>query len=267
MTIHPSAVIDPGATIGAGVEIGPFAVIGPETVIGDRCRIFPHTMIAYTRLGNDCVVYPQASLGLEAQHLGYKGEPARVVVGDRCVFREGVTVHRGTAFDKSETVIGNDGFFMALSHIAHDCRIGDNVIMANGAQLAGHVEIGDRCFISTTVGIHQFVRIGAGSLVSGGAMVPQDVAPFCIAQGDRATLRGLNIIGMRRAGLSRESIKNVKAAYQVVFRSGRLLADALADPALHVDDAAVAVFRQFLSVPKRGFVRPEGAANESGGGA
>jgi UDP-N-acetylglucosamine acyltransferase len=186
----------------------------------------------------------------------YKGEPSRLTVGNSVIFREGVTAHRGMPSFGGETRIGDACFIMALSHIAHDCQVGKKVIFANSAQMAGHVEIGDNAFISTMVGIHQFVRIGRGALVSGGAMVPLDVAPFCIAQGDRAQLRGLNIIGMRRSGMDRATLKLVKEAYKTVFMSALSLNDALAAPALNVDNEAIKEFRTFLSQPKRGFLRP-----------
>lgn len=257
MSIHSTAIIHPTAKIAKNVNIDAYAVIGPDVVIADGCHIRAHTVLEYAELGENCVVYPFVSIGLEPQHLKYKGEKTKVVVGARCQFRESVTIHRGTALDKNVTIIGNDCYFMALSHVAHDCVIGDNVVMANGAQLAGHVQVGNNVFISTTVGIHQFTRIGAGALISGGAMVPLDVAPFCIAQGDRATLKGLNVIGMRRMGLKKENIKAVKEAYRAVFHSKLLLAEALKTAALQSEDPYVAMFRQFLSSPKRGYIRPE----------
>jgi UDP-N-acetylglucosamine acyltransferase len=256
MNIHPTAIVHSGTRLGKDVVIDAYAVIGPNVSLGDRCHIWPHTNIEYTTLGNDCQVYPQVSLGLPPQHMGDSGDASRVVIGERCIFREGVTVHRGTKFQNNVTIVGNDGYFMALSHIAHDCQVGNNVIMANGAQLAGHVVVADRCFISATVGIHQFVRIGVGALVSGGAMVPLDVAPYTIAQGDRAVLRGLNIVGMRRAGLSRQSIKAVKQAYKAIFLSGLPLNEALQHSDVLVEDPHVVLFRTFLQTPKRGFVRP-----------
>ncbi len=186
MSVHSTAIVDPHTKLGVNVQIDAYAVIGPGVTLGDECHVYPHTYIERTTLGEACQVFPQASLGLAPQHLMYKGEPTQLVVGDRVTFREGVTAHRGMPSAGGVTRIGNDCFIMALSHIAHDCHVGNNVIFANGAQLAGHVEIGDNAFISTTVGIHQFVRIGRGAMISGGAMVPLDVAPFCIAQGDRA---------------------------------------------------------------------------------
>jgi UDP-N-acetylglucosamine acyltransferase len=256
MSIHSTAIIDASAKIGKNVSVGPYSVIGPETTIGDNCRIASHAVIEYTELGPDCIVFPFVSLGLEPQHMGYKGEKTKLVIGPRCQFRESVTVHRGTMFDAGVTTIGSDGYFMALSHIAHDCRIGNRVIMANGAQLAGHVKIGNNAFISTTVGIHQFTRIGDGAMISGGAMVPLDVAPFCIAQGDRASIRGLNIVGMRRAGLKKENIRAVKSAYETVFLSQLTLDEALEKMKALTDDPYAAIFHAFFLEKKRGFLRP-----------
>lgn len=262
-SIHPSSVIDPSAQIGKDVYIGPFVVVGPDVTIGDGCRIESHAVLEYTTLGPRCRVYPHVSIGLPPQHLRYKGEKTRVVVGSGSVFREGVTIHRGTALDQSLTSIGDDCFFMALSHVAHDCRIGNRVIMANAVQLAGHITIEDNAFISGLTAIHQFARIGTGALVSGGSMVIMDVAPYCIAQGDRAVLKGLNVVGMRRQGADRASIKLVKDAYQAVFQSSLTLNEALEHPALLVDNPLIKKFRDFLSAPKRGFVRPRSKNEES----
>ena len=256
MPIHPTAIVDPSAQIAADAEIGPYAVIGPDTRISARCRVGAHAIIEHTALGEDCQVFPHACLGLAPQHTRYAGEKTRLEAGKKNVFREGVSVHRGTPFDAGVTSIGDNGFFMGFSHIAHDCRIGNNVVLANGVLLAGHVSVGDNVFISGLVAVHQFVRIGRGAMVSGGAMAVQDVAPFCIAQGDRAVLRGLNLVGMRRAGASRTSLRLIKEAYRVVFLSGARLEEALQDPALLADDPLVAEFRSFLSTPKRGFARP-----------
>ncbi len=256
MSIHSTAIVDAKAKIGKNVSIGPYAVIGPEVEIGDDCKIWPHVTIEYTHLGKNCEVFPQTSLGLAPQHMKYKGEPTRLEVGDRVVFREGVTAHRGTPLDKNMTRIGNDCYFMALSHIAHDCVVGNNVIMANAAQIAGHVHVGDNAFISATVGIHQFVRLGTGVIISGGAMVPLDVAPFCMAQGDRAEIKGLNLVGMRRMGMDRDSIKAIKAAFKKVFFNGLPLAEAIGQPEMLVNNPFVKTFHDFFLEPKRGYLRP-----------
>ena len=256
MARHPTAIIDPSSRVAADVEIGPYAVIGPEADIASGCRIGAHTVIEFTTLGPNCQVFPLATLGLPPQHLRYQGEKTRLVVGSGTVFREGVTAHRGTAFDAGATTIGDNGYFMAYSHVAHDCRVGNNVTLANGALLAGHVQVGDNSFVSGGVAIHQFVRVGKGAIISGGAMVVQDVAPFCVAQGDRATLRGLNLVGMRRLGFDRDSIRLVRAAYKAVFASGLRLEEALDRPELLVENPNVKTFRAFFTEPKRGFTRP-----------
>lgn len=263
--IHPSAIVDPGAKIGSNVVIEPFAIVGKDVVIGNNCRIGPHSVVEFTEMGEGCQVFPFASIGLPPQHTRYKGEKTKVVTGKNCTFREGVTVHRGTLFDQGVTTIGDNGFFMAYSHIAHDCRIGNNVILANGALLAGHVEVGDNCFISASTGIHQFVRLGKCVMVSGGSMVPLDVAPFCIAQGDRAQIRGLNVVGMRRMGMPRESIDLVKNAYRALFFSGLPLEEALQQPAVQAKDDFVVTFRDFFSKKKRGFTRPSSETDQIDG--
>jgi len=256
MTIHKTAIIDPSAQIGNDVTIDAYAVIGPGVHLGDRCHIRSHAVLEYAELGKECVVFPFASIGLPPQHTGYKGEPTIVTIGERCIFREGVTVHRGTLFDKGATIIGNDGFFMSCSHVAHDCVIGNNVTLANCVLLAGHVNIGNRVFISGLAAVHQFGRIGDFAMISGGTMAVLDVAPFCIAQGDRAVLRGLNLVGMKRGGVDRTSIKLVKEGYKKVFLSNLSLNEALGDPLFNSDNPHLKVFKDFLATPKRGFTRP-----------
>lgn len=256
MTVHPTAIVDSSAKIGANVSIGAFSVIGPGVVLGNGTNIHTHATLEYAELGASCEVYPYTSIGLPAQHLGYKGEPSRVLVGEKTIFREGVTVHRGTAFDASETKIGKECFFMAMSHVAHDCRIGDNVVMANGAVLGGHAEIGDRTFISGLVAVHQFVRVGKGAMLSGGAMVTQNVPPYSIAQGDRATWRGLNLVGLKRSGMTKESIRNLKNAFRIIYSSGLRLEEALKDPIFSSSDPSLKELKDFFANIKRGFIRP-----------
>jgi UDP-N-acetylglucosamine acyltransferase len=265
LSIHASAIVDKSAQLGQNVEIGPYAVIGPNVRLGDGVKIHPHATIEHTTLGANCEVFPYAVIGLPAQHLRYKGEPARVQVGTGTVFREYVSVHRGTPFDASgtsTTFIGNNCYFMGSSHIAHDCKVGNNVITANSAMLAGHVELGDNAFMSGLAGLHQHVRAGKCVMISGGSMVPFDIAPFCIAQGDRASIRGINVVGMRRMGFDRNAIRLVKDAYRAMFLSALRLEDALKTPELNVDNEAVKIFREFLSVPKRGVLRPPAGMRE-----
>ena len=260
MAVHPTAIVHASAALGRDVTIGPYAVVGPESRIGDGCELRAHAVLEYATLGPRCVVYPFAAIGLEPQHGKYKGEKTRVEIGADGVFREGVTIHRGTMLDKGVTRVGDRAFFMAYSHVAHDCVVGNGVTMANNVLLAGHVHVGDNVFISGLAAVHQFVRVGAGAIVSGGAMAVLDVAPYCIAQGDRAVLRGLNVIGLRRQGAGRDDLRQLKAAYQTVFLSKASLAEALASEALAAPSPYVRTFREFLSEPKRGFVRPASRA-------
>lgn len=259
--IHTSVIIDKSAQIGKNVTIGPYSIIGPDTVIGDNCRIDAHSVIEYTELGSDCKVFYAAKLGLEPQHMKYKGEKTKLVVGPRTVFREGSIMHRGTVLDKGVTTIGSDCYFMGLSHIAHDCEVGNNVIIVNGSNIGGHAKIGNNVFISAVACVHQFTRIGEGSFISGGAMANTDVAPYCIAQGDRAIIRGLNIVGLRRAGLKRENIKALRDAYRVMFQSKMTVAEALASVEGSVTDPYAKKFFDFFRDPKRGYARPSGDAH------
>jgi UDP-N-acetylglucosamine acyltransferase len=266
MSIHSTSIIDKSAKLGANVSIGPYCVIGPDVVIGDNSQLHSHVVMEYARLGPNSNIYPFVSIGLPPQHIQYKGEPSHVEMGSGCTIRESVTIHRGSPFGHNKTIIGNNAFFMALSHIAHDCIIGNDVILANGAQIAGHVEVGDKAFISTTVGIHQWVRIGSMAIISGGAMVPMDVAPFASVQGDRAHIIGLNSVGMRRGGISRESRSRIKKAYQELFYSGQSLNDALQSPALNEKDPHIDGLREFLKGAKRGVLRPRENQQSSGEG-
>ncbi|MBV9080948.1 MAG: acyl-ACP--UDP-N-acetylglucosamine O-acyltransferase [Elusimicrobia bacterium] len=263
MSVHATAIVDASAQIGKNVSIGAHTVIGPGVKIGDGCKIWPNVVIEYTSLGSNCEVFPNVCLGLTPQHLRYKGEPTRLEIGANGVFREGVTIHRGTPFDESVTRIGDNAYFMCYSHVGHDCRVGSNVTMANGVLLAGHVQVGDNVFISGVAAVHQFARVGKGAIISGGAMATNDVPPFCIAQGDRAVLRGLNVIGMRRLGMDKTAIRQVKDAYKAVFLSGARLEAALQSPELTVDAPAVKIFREFLASSKRGFTRPAAGASAS----
>ncbi|MFN0118682.1 MAG: acyl-ACP--UDP-N-acetylglucosamine O-acyltransferase [Elusimicrobiota bacterium] len=254
--IHPSSVIDSSAKFGEDVEVGPFCVIGPNVQLGDKTKLISHVSISYTKTGESCVFYPSSSIGLEPQHLGYKGEPSSVVMGDRNVFREGVTIHRGSPAENSITILGNDNYLMAYSHVAHDCKVGNKVVMANNVLLAGHVTIQDNVFISGAAAFYQFSRVGRGSIVSGGTMAIKDVAPFCIAQGDRAKIRGLNIVGMRRLGMDRNSRELIKRAYKAIFLNALTIEEALKHPDVNVDNEFVKQFKEFFSQSKRGFLRP-----------
>ena len=216
--IHSTACIDPRAELGNEVEVGPFSVIGAGVVLHDRVKIGPHvTVDGPTTIGSETRIYPGAAVGCDPQDLKYRGEQTQLVIGERNIIREHVTISRGTVGGGGMTRVGNDNLFMAGSHVAHDCVVGNYCVFANCAALAGHVVVQDRAILSGFAGVHQFTRIGRCAMISGGAMVVQDVPPFCIAQGDRARLFGLNIVGLRRAGFKLEVMQSLKQAYRDIY--------------------------------------------------
>ena len=227
--IHPTAVVDPKSEIADDVVIGPYVVIGPDVTVGNGCRIGAHVVLeGPTRLGARNTVSAFASIGSAPQDLKYGGEPTNLEIGSDNVIREFTTLNRGTVGGGGTTRIGSHNLFMAYAHVAHDCVIGDRVVMANGATLAGHVTIEDFAIVGGLVAIHQHVRIGESAILGGGAMVSLDVPPYCMAAGDRATLHGLNLVGLRRRGLGQETLNALRSAYRILFQSGLLLADAVA---------------------------------------
>ena len=226
--IHPSAIVDPKAEIGGDVEIGPYAVIEKGVFIDQGTRIGPHAVVREgTRIGKRCQIFQFASIGEAPQALAYKGEKTSLLVGDQNVVREFVTFHRGTVKGGGRTVIGNDNLFMAYSHVAHDCQIGNQVILANGATLGGHILIEDYVNISGLSAIHQFCRVGAHAYVSGLTGVSLDIPPYMLAAGNRAKLFGLNAVGLRRHSFQEKTIKALKKAYRIIFRSGLMLEKAM----------------------------------------
>jgi UDP-N-acetylglucosamine acyltransferase len=225
--IHPSAIVDPGAELGQGVAIGPWTIVGPGVRIGDGTEIRSHVLIERdTTVGVDCVIHQGAVLGTDAQDLKYRGEPTTLVVGDRTVIREYATLNRGTA-DLKQTTVGDDCLLMAYSHVAHDCQIGSNVVLANAVNMAGHVFIEDWAIVGGMTAIHQFVRIGAHAFVGGAARAAQDVPPYTKAAGSPMKLYGLNSVGLDRRGFSLEVRKALKRAYRIVFQSNLPLTQAL----------------------------------------
>jgi len=226
--VHPTAIVADGARLGDGVVVGPYSIIGANVEIGDRTEIGPHVVVdGHTRIGARCRIVGQASIGTPPQDLKYAGGPTRLEMGDDNIVREFVTLNRATEHGGGVTRIGNRCMFMAYAHVAHDCSIGDQVVMANAATLAGHVTIEDFAIVGGLVAIHQFVRIGESVILGGGAMVTLDVPPFCLAAGDRASLHGLNLVGLRRRGFSEETIKGLRAAYRTLFQTGHKLREAL----------------------------------------
>jgi len=227
LNIHPTAIVAPGAKLGVDVEVGPFSIIEDGAVLGDRCRIGPHVMICgNTTLGDDCEVHMGAALGDAPQDISYKNEKSYVRIGNRARIREHVTVHRGTAVD-SATVIGDDCFLMALSHVAHNCHLGNRVILGNNVLLAGHVTVEDRVIISGGCAVHQFVRVGTLAFFGGGVRVNKDVPPYMTVNNDN-TISMFNVVGLRRAGFNDAARAGVKAAFQKLYRSGLNLSQALA---------------------------------------
>ena len=218
--IHPSAVIEPGARLADSVKVGPFCHVGPAVELEDGVELVSHVAVAgNTVIGEGTRIFPFASIGHQPQDLKYRGEASRLVIGRRNVIREHVTINPGTEGGGMVTSIGDGGLFMVGVHVAHDCRIGDNVVMANNATLAGHVVIGDCAVFGGLSAVHQFVRIGQHAMVGGVTGVERDVIPFGSVVGDRARLSGLNIIGMQRRGFSRDEIQALRSAYQILFQS------------------------------------------------
>ena len=226
--IDPRAVISPQAHIAADVEIGPFAVIGADVAIGPGCRIGPHVVInGHTRLGAGNKVYQFASLGDAPQDKKYRDEPTRLEIGDRNVIRECVTVNRGTAHGKGVTRIGNDNLLMAYSHVAHDCQLGNEIVLSNVATLGGHVEIGDYAILGGLSAVHQFTKVGAYCFIANNAAVTRDVPPYVMAVGQPAEPHSVNSVGLKRRGFTDAQIRNVRRAYRVLYRSKLKLKAAL----------------------------------------
>ena len=226
--IDPHALVSPQAQLAADVTVGPFSIIGPGVEIGPRCVIGPHVVInGPTRIGADNRFFQFASIGDAPQDKKYAGEPTRLEIGDRNIFRESCTVNRGTAQGGGVTHVGDDNLFMAYSHVAHDCHIGSKVVFANCAALAGHVEIGDWVILGGLTAVHQFVKIGAHAFLAGGAIVQRDVPPYVMVAGNPAEPRMVNAEGLKRRGFDEEQVKNVRDAYRILYRSDLKLADAL----------------------------------------
>ena len=226
--IDARAVVSPQAQIASDVEIGPFSVIGADVVIGPGTWIGPHAVIeGPTRIGADNKIFQFASLGSAPQDKKYNGEPTRLEIGDRNVFRESVTVNRGTTHDQGVTRIGSDNLLMAYSHVAHDCQLGNQIVMANCATLGGHVEMGDWVTVGGMAAVHQFTKVGAYCFLAHHAAVTRDVPPYIMAVGRPAEPHSINTIGLQRRGFTPEQILNIRRAYRLLYRSGLKLAQAM----------------------------------------
>jgi UDP-N-acetylglucosamine acyltransferase len=219
LNIHPTAIVHPGADLGRGVEVGPFCLVGEHVKLGEGTRLLANVVInGHTSVGKQCEIHPFTVIGATSQDKKYRGEISHVRIGDRNVIREFVTIHRGTGLG-SDTIIGNDNLLLAYVHIAHNCRIGNNVVMSNSSQLAGHVTVEDYAGIGGMVGVHQFVRIGKMSFIGGYSKLLKDVPPYFMIQGNPGSVRGLNIEGMKRRGVARNAVNELKEAYRQLYRS------------------------------------------------
>ena len=255
-TIHPTAVVAPGAIVGSDTTVGPYSVIGEGVRIGCGNQIGSHVVIeGRTTIGDFNAVYQFASIGAAPQNLKYQGEDTVLTIGSGNIVREYVTIQPGTEAGGGRTAVGNGNLFMACSHVAHDCIVGNGVRLGNSAALAGHVEVGDGAILSGLSGVHQFVRIGRMAFVSGGAMVAQDVPPFCLVQGDRAHLVSLNLTGLQRAGMPANEIASLKRAFRALFHGKGTLAERLASIAAHASEFPSAKeLAGFVASSKRGAV-------------
>ncbi|MBM4350919.1 MAG: acyl-ACP--UDP-N-acetylglucosamine O-acyltransferase [Deltaproteobacteria bacterium] len=256
--IHSTAIIDPKAEINEGVEIGPYTIIEKDVLIGEGTWIGPHVVIREgTTIGKRCRIFQFSSIGEAPQAVAYRGEKTSLILGDDNIIREFVTLHRGTVKGGGKTVIGDRNFFMAYSHVAHDCQIGHQVVMANGATLAGHIVIEDHAVIGGLAAIHQFCRVGAHAFISGLTGVVLDIPPYMLAAGSRAKLFGLNTVGIKRQNFPEETIRALKTAYRIIFRSGLTLEKAI----IKVGDSEISRIPEidhllrFIQQTKRGICR------------
>lgn len=256
--IHPTALVAPGAQLGIGVDIGPFCIVGADAVLEDGVRLVSHVVVdGHTVIGPGALVYPFCTVGLAPQDLKYRGELTRCEVGARTQLREHCTIHRGTVTGTSLTRVGADCLLMAVVHVAHDCDIGDGVVIANNVVMGGHVTIGTGAVIGGSAALHQFVRIGRGAMVGGVSGVEGDVIPFGIVKGNRARLNGLNVIGLRRRGYDRARIQALHAAFRHLFFGPGVFAERLAQTREQhgVDELIDEVLTFIDGTGKRGLIR------------
>lgn len=250
VNIHPTADVDPRAELDEGVRIGPYSIIGPDVRIGAGTKIGPHVVISgVTRIGAENTIVGQASIGAEPQDFSYRGEPTEVVVGDGNMIREFVTINRGTQKGGAVTQVGSRCLLMACSHIAHDCTLEDDVILANNVMLAGHALIGKGANVSGAVGVHHFVTIGSYAYIGGMTRVERDIPPFMIVEGRHARVRNVNIIGLQRAGFSEEDIEELRAAHRRIYRSREPQSQAL--DALRSSEETAPIVRRLLDSLER----------------
>ena len=255
--IHPTAIVDPKAELDANVEIGPYSIVAGNVSIGSGTVISPHAMIEpYTSIGPDCMIYQYASVGAAPQAIKFKGEITYLKIGRGTTVREFVTINRGTEFGGGVTEVGENNLLMAYSHVAHDCKTGRDVILANNATLAGHIIIGDYVTVGGLTAIHQFVKIGDYAYIGGKSAVAKDIPPYVIASGDRASLHGLNKIGLKRHGFGDNNLMALKKAYRIIFRIGITTKEALQRVQAEVEQIPEVVnLIEFIKSSERGITR------------
>jgi UDP-N-acetylglucosamine acyltransferase len=254
--IHSTAIIDPTAHIGQTTQVGPYCIVGAGVTLGEGCRLHNHVTIAGpTTIGDGNEFYPYTSIGQRSQDLKYETEPTYLEIGSNNCFREFVTIHRATS-PNTATKIGNHGNYLAYAHVAHDCIVGDHVIFSNNGTLAGHVVVGDYAVIGGLSGVHQFCRIGAHAIIGGCTKIVQDVPPFMIADGNPAEIRGVNFVGLERRGFTPESIRELREAYKVVYRSNLNTTQGLEALRSRFPDSELVVhLAEFIATSERGIVR------------
>lgn len=254
--IHPTAIVDKNAEIDASVDIGPYCIIQGNVIIKKGAKLISHVVIqGRTEVGEGCTISPFASLGGPPQDISYKEEDTSLVIGSKNIIKEYVTMNRGTTHGGGITKVGNNNFIMAYTHVAHDCMVGNNIIMANCATLAGHVEVSDSVIFAGLCAVHQFCRIGKHAFISGLTGVPKDVPPFMIAAGSRAKLYGLNVVGLERHGFQKEEISKLKKAYRILFRSALPLTESLKIIREELVGGHVKELVDFIESSKRGICR------------
>ncbi len=268
--VHPSAVVEPGAKLGAGVHVGPFCHVGPDVTLGDGVHLDGHVSVTgFTTVGQGTRVQAFAALGGPPQDAKHKGGRTTLTIGANCDIRESVTMHSGSDTGRGATTVGDNGFFLAYSHVAHDCIVGDNVTLTNGATLGGHCEVGDQVIVGGLTAVHQFVRIGRRAFLGGCSAVVGDVIPYGMAVGNRAKLRGFNIVGLKRAGMSRSELTTLREAYRVLFSIERPLTEnaELVRAQFAGSEAVIEIVDFITSRGKRYFAVPplDGSEDDDGG--
>jgi UDP-N-acetylglucosamine acyltransferase len=255
--IHPTAIVHPNAKLGKGTIVGPYTLIDEHVTIGERCEIQDHVVLrGHTSIGNECRIFPFAVVGTEPQHLKYQGEPTKVEIADKVILREAVTVHRGTEFGGGKTVIGENGYFMAYAHVAHDCLIGKNAIICNAVQLAGHVVIEDSVTIGGASEIAQFCRVGRYCYVGGGSTLRKDLPPFLVGKDNEFKVQGINVVGLERNGFSPMTINRLKALYKIFYLQNLTVNQAIEKTMTEVGESdEVRLFIDFIKSSKVGFTR------------